>query len=130
MVLRKIGYIPGEQLPLEFGGMASDFTASGSASTMLREPKKPPPGSSSSSSSSSTIRSGYAACPFERRATVDASVVEAPARARKLMLKRSRRRNKKEDKEHRAQTVSAARVRGRQMSRGSQRKRSGLRGDQ
>ena len=35
MVLRKIGYIPGEQLPLEFGGMASDFTASGSASTML-----------------------------------------------------------------------------------------------
>ena len=30
LVLRTIGYIPAEQLPLEFGGTPSDFTASGS----------------------------------------------------------------------------------------------------
>lgn len=30
LVLRTIGYIPAEQLPFEFGGTSSDFTASGS----------------------------------------------------------------------------------------------------
>ena len=46
-VLRRIGYVPGPQLPLEFGGPSSDFTAEGAhldqAPMLLRAEKSAQP---------------------------------------------------------------------------------------
>ena len=103
VVLQKIGYIPGEQLPLEFGGMASDFTASGSASTMLLRAEEATARQQQQQQQQQhdTERPTQRARLKRRAAKVDASVAEAPplfGEGEKLMLKRSRRRNKRRTK--------------------------------